>query len=82
MKVPNMLNTKAVLANTALDLAHAGVTKSVMNKLANAMQSPAEFIKLLDQLPIAERAAVLKTLRSNQGAFLAGQGMMTGAEQQ
>lgn len=82
MKVPNMLNTKAVLANTALDLAHAGVTKSVMNKLANAMQSPSKFIELIDQLPIAERAAVLKALRSNEGAFLAGQGMMTGAEQQ
>ena len=81
-RLPNLLNTKVAVANKILEVAESGVTGKVMRKLADAMQSPQEFIKLIDRLPPSERSALLKKLDTTEAAFTANQGMMTGAQDQ
>ena len=61
-KIPTMLNTKAMAANRALDLAEKKIGKKTMNILAEALKSGRSADELMSLMPAKERVNLLRVM--------------------
>jgi len=61
-RFPNLLNRYAAMGNKALDVAEETLNAKTMAKVYEAMKSPNNALKLINELPTSERSKALKLM--------------------